>query len=122
MFQRALILLFVTAVLINITEGIIEDKKIEDEFKTSDDLQIENLVKDIHELQDKIDNLNANSGHGAHDSNLNWLAQEIANIEKAKIDMQLVNLGEELKTALKKRDLKKELNAVTRRIASTYKL
>ena len=115
MFQHALILLFVTAVLINITGA-------EDEFKTSEDLLIENLVKEIHELQDKIDNLNADSGHGAHDSNLNWLAQEIANIEKAKIDMELVNRGEELKTALKKRDLKKELNAVTRRIASTYKL
>ena len=95
-------------------------------MKTSsdEDAKIKNLVKGIDEIHTAIDNLSIDDFskiHG-HRKGYEQLENEIVMIQKAKLDMQMIKLGDELKETLKKKDLKKELEDITSRIASTYML
>ena len=107
---------------------VVDDRLNEEKLITSEDedAKIKKLVEGIHEVKSLIENVSIDkipglNGHkSGFEKGLEGLENEIVMIQKAKLDMELVKLGDELKETLRKRDLKKELENVMARIATTY--
>ena len=100
-----------------------KDHESENNLKAPEDILVATLVDQITAKESEIDNLSLDSVSpgGQHSSGLfAGLENSLLLIQKAQLDMELVNLGQELKTAVKKRDLKKELKALSTKIVNSY--
>ena len=96
------------------------DQNLNDRLRAPEDREVADFVDQINQKQAEIDNLSIDSVSGGIHSSFAGLENSLLMIKKAQMDMELVNIGQQLQTAVKKRDLKKELKALSSKIANNY--
>ena len=97
-----------------------DDQNLQDRITAPEDREVADFVDQINKKQSEIDSLSIDSVKGGIHSSFAGLENSLLMIKKAQLDMELVNIGQQLQTAVKKRDLKKELKALSSKIANTY--
>ena len=97
-----------------------DDQNLQDRITAPEDREVADFVDQINKKQSEIDNLSIDSVSGGIHASFAGLENSLLMIKKAQLDMELVKIGQKLQTAVKKRDLKKELKALSSRIANTY--
>ena len=97
-----------------------DDQNLSDRLTAPEDREVADFVDQINQKQAEIDNLSMDSVSGGIHSSFAGLENSLLMIKKAQMDMELVNIGQQLQTAVKKRDLKKELKALSSKIANNY--
>ena len=97
-----------------------DDQNLSDRLTAPEDREVADFVDQINKKQADIDNLSIDSVSGGIHSSFAGLENSLLMIKKAQMDMELVNIGQQLQTAVKKRDLKKELKALSSKIANNY--
>ena len=89
--------------------------------ETPEDRIIKDNTAEIKLLEAKLNTLKKNDKNGKHFSpgSIEGIEQTINTIEKAKIDYSLIKLGEQIKTAQQKKELKEQIESITKRLKET---
>ena len=89
--------------------------------ETPEDRIIKDNTAEIKRLEEKLSDLKKNEKTGKHfaSGTIEGIEETINAIERAKIDYSLVQLGEQLKTAQQKKELKNQIKSITKRLTDT---
>ena len=89
--------------------------------ETPEDRIIKDNTAEIKRLEEKLSDLKKNEKTGKHfaSGTIEGIEETINAIERAKTDYSLVQLGEQLKTAQQKKELKNQIKSITKRLTDT---